>query len=101
MTNSVVRGRQPVSSSTSRAAAVAEFFSVVHVAARQLPHPAAHDEPVPAHHQHTLACIVEDYRHRAAPHPEDVLREPHVVRKLDIGQAHADVRGVVHADTLD
>jgi hypothetical protein len=95
MTNSVVRGRQPVSSSTSRAAAVAEFFSVVHVAARQLPHPAVNDEPVPA------ACIVEDYRHRAAPHPEDVLREPHVVRKLDIGQAHADVRGVVHADTLD
>ena len=32
----------------------------------------------------------------AAPHPEDVLRETHMVRKLDIGQAHADVRGVVH-----
>ena len=71
-------------------------LSVVHVAARQLPHPAVHDEPVPAHHQHPLARVVQDHRHRAAPHPEDVLREPHVVRKLDIGQAHADVRGVVH-----
>jgi cytidylate kinase len=69
---------------------------VVHVAARQLPDPAVHDEPVPTHHQNPLARVVQDHRHRAAPHPEDVLREPHMVRKLDIGQAHADVRGVVH-----
>jgi hypothetical protein len=71
-------------------------FSVIHVAARQLPHPAVHDEPVPAHQQHPLARVVQHHRHRAAPHPENVLREPHVIRKLDIRQAHADVRGIVH-----
>jgi uncharacterized protein (DUF1330 family) len=63
------------------------------VAARQLPHPAVHDEPAPAHQQHPLARIIQDHCHRAAPHPEDVLREAHLVRKLDIGQAHTDVRG--------
>jgi hypothetical protein len=72
------------------------FLTVVHVATRQLPHPAVHDEPVPAHQQHPLARVIQHHRHRAAPHPEDVLREPHLVRKLDIGQADADVRGVVH-----
>jgi hypothetical protein len=71
-------------------------LALIYVAARQLPHPAVHDEPVPAHHQHPLARVVQDHRHRAAPHPEDVLREPDVIRKLDIGQAHADVRGVIH-----
>ena len=48
----------------------AGVFAVVHVAARQLPQP-------------------------AAAHPEDVLREAHVIRKLDVGQAHEDVRGLV------
>jgi hypothetical protein len=34
--------------------------------------------------------------HRTAPHPEDILREAHVIRKLDIGQAHANMRGVIY-----
>ena len=71
-------------------------FAVIHVAAWQLPHPAVHDEPVPPHQQDPLARVVQDHRHRASPHPEDVLREAHLVRKLDIGQAHTDVRGIVH-----
>jgi hypothetical protein len=71
-------------------------FSVILVAARQLPHPAVHDEPVPPHQQHPLARVVQDHRHRAAPNPEYVLRKAHMVRKLDISQAHTDVRGVIH-----
>jgi len=59
------------------------------------PRPPVHDEPVPPHQQHPLARVIQDHRHRAAPHPEDVLRETHVVRKLDIGQAHADMRGIL------
>ncbi len=71
-------------------------LAVVHVTAGQLPDPAVHDEPVPPHQQHPLARIIQHHRHRAAPHPEDVPREPNVVRKLDIGQAHTDVGGVIH-----
>jgi hypothetical protein len=36
--------------------------------------------------RHSLARVVQEHRHRAAPHPEDVLREAQVW-KLDIGQA--------------
>jgi hypothetical protein len=43
-----------------------------------------------------LRVVVQHNRHRAAPHPKDVLREAHMIRKLDIGRTHADVRGVVH-----
>ncbi len=71
-------------------------LAIVHVTARQLPDPAIYDEPVPPHHQHPLARIIQDHRHRDPPHPEDILREAHMVRKLDIGQAHADMRGIVH-----
>jgi hypothetical protein len=51
---------------------------------------------VPGHQQDPLNRVVQDHGHRAAAHPEDVLREPDVVWKLDVGQAHTDVRGDVH-----
>ena len=57
--------------------------------------PPVHDEPVTAQHQHVLARVVQHCRHRYAPHPEHVLRERHVIRKLDVRQANADVRRIV------
>ena len=50
----------------------------------------------PPHQQHPVARIIQDHGHRDPPHPEDILRETHMIRKLDIGQAHADMRGTVY-----
>jgi len=95
MTNSMPRGRQPVSSSHLAGSRSGRVFPVVHVAARQLPDPAVHDEPVPPHQQDPVAGVIQDRRHRAAPHPEDVLGESHLVRKLDIGKAQIPDGAVV------
>jgi len=71
-------------------------LAVIDVTARQLPHPAAHDEPVPPHQQHLFTRIIQHDRHRAAPHPEHVLGEAHLVGQPHIGQADPDVRGIVY-----
>ena len=83
---STSRGRQPVSSSTSRTAHIAGSLVVVDVAAGQLPHPPVEHEPVPPHQQQAL-LLVEHRDHGGPGRPDHVLLEPDPVGQLDVGDA--------------
>src|ERR1700683_2371031 len=72
------------------------LFTVIYITARHFPDPAVHDEAVPPHQQDPIAWIIQNRCHRAAPHPEYILRETYMIGKFDICQAHADMRGIVH-----
>src|ERR1700756_3901559 len=71
-------------------------LAVVDVAARQLPHPPVHDEPVTAHQQHPLATVIKHHGDRDTAHPEHLLREPRMTGNLNIRQADPDMRRVIH-----
>jgi hypothetical protein len=71
-------------------------LAIIDVAARQLPHPPVHDEPMTAHQQHPLATVIKHYGDRDTAHPEHVLREPRVTGNLNIRQADPDMRRVIH-----
>jgi Aldolase/RraA len=72
------------------------ILAVIDIAARQLPHPPVHDEPVAAYQQHPLACVVKHRGHRDPAHPEHVLREPCKTGNLHVRQADPDVRRFVN-----